>query len=206
MTRSSFAPELSATLSRVSCWTIYALLRLLHDLEDAPALLLGERARLGDADEVAHAGFVLLVVDLEARSLLHGLAVQPVGLGRADLDDDGLLHLVADDQAEADLAPAAGWGRLRSGGGGVAHPASSSFLALRPRLGLGASSSATGCASGSATAAAAGTASGSSACGEARIPKSRSRSTVMIRAMSWRTFLIWLELSSWPTACLKRSS
>src|SRR5436309_579524 len=64
MTRSSFAPELSATFTRVSCWTI-RLLGLLHDLEHPPALLLGEGARLGDADEVAHAALVLLVVDLE---------------------------------------------------------------------------------------------------------------------------------------------
>ena len=40
----------------------------------------------------------------------------------------------------------------------------------------------------------------------ATIPNSRSRSTVMMRAMSWRTFEIWLEFSSCPTACLNLSS
>src|SRR5438093_407554 len=130
MTRSSFAPELSATFTRVSCWTI-RLLGLLHDLEHPPALLLGEGARLGDADEVAHAALVLLVVDLEARPLADCLAVQAVGLGRPDLDDDGLVHLVGDDGAETNLAPAAD---LRGGRGCVAH--SASFL--RPPPGFGA--------------------------------------------------------------------
>src|SRR5438093_13476066 len=103
MTRSSFAPELSATFTRVSCWTI-RLLGLLHDLEHPPALLLGDGARLGDADEVAHAALVLLVVDLEAGPLLDGLLVEPVRLGCADLDDDRLVHLVRDHSAQPDLA------------------------------------------------------------------------------------------------------
>src|SRR5256885_441105 len=130
MTRSSFAPELSATLSRVSCWTI-PLPGLLHDLKYAPALLLGDGARFGDAHEVAHAALVLLVVDLEPGALLHRLAVQAMSLGRADLDDDRLVHLVGDDGAQADLAPAA----RRDGRclrGGVAHFAPSLFYA-RPR-------------------------------------------------------------------------
>src|SRR6266550_2181399 len=136
MTRSSFAPELSATLSRVSCWT--TLSRLLHDLEHAPALLLGDRPRLGDADEVAHAALVLLVVDLEPGALLHRLAVQPVRPGRAHLDDDRLVHLVGDHRAETDLAPAAGWGGWGRRGC-VAHSATS-FLRPRGRFGFGASS------------------------------------------------------------------
>src|SRR5256712_12821742 len=111
MTRSSFAPELSATLSRVSCWT--TLSRLLHDLQHAPALLLGDRARLGDAHEVAHAALVLLVVDLEPRALLQRLLVQAVRARRAHLDDDRLVHLVGDHGAQADLALAALWSRRR---------------------------------------------------------------------------------------------
>jgi len=59
-------------LTRVSCWT--TLSRLFHDLEHAPALLLGDGARLGDADEVADAALVLGVVDLETRALLDSLA------------------------------------------------------------------------------------------------------------------------------------
>src|SRR5256884_5846249 len=156
MTRSSFAPELSATFNRVSCWTIRSLLGLFHDLEHAPALLLGERTGLGDADEVAHAALVLLVVHFELGSLLDRLAVQAVGLRRPDLDDDGLVHLVGDDCGQADLAPSArGRGGLLSSG--VCHSASSFFL--RPRLGLGASST-TASASGSGSATATATALG----------------------------------------------
>src|SRR5579864_1007183 len=103
MHRISFAPELSATFSRVSCW-ITSLLGLLHDLKYAPALLFRDGARLGDADEVAHAALVLLVVDLEPGALLHRLPIQAVRLGGADLDDDGLVHLVRDHRAQADLA------------------------------------------------------------------------------------------------------
>src|SRR5579859_6745181 len=199
MHRISLAPELSATLRRVSCW-INLLSRLLHDFQDAPALLLGDRACLGDADQVAHTALVLLVVDLELRALLDRLAVQAVGLGRADLDDDRLVHLVGDDRAQADLALAAGLGRFFGGrlGGRFAHDLSSVFLRVRFGLATGAFSS-----TGSATATGA---SSWGAATEATIPKSRCRSTVMIRAMSWRTLEIWLEFSSWPTACLNLSS
>src|SRR6266851_2654707 len=134
----------------------HRLLGLLHDLEHAPALLPRDGARLGDAHEVSHAALVLLVVDLEPRALLDRLAVQAVGLRGADLDDDGLVHLVRDHRTEADLAPAA---RLNSGCR-VAHSVSpfESFdtpcaRPARPRLGLGASSSST---SATATAACSG--------------------------------------------------
>src|ERR1700694_3009759 len=105
MHRISFAPELSATLRRVSCWI--TLLGLLHDLEQAPTLFLGDGSCLGDTDEGADAALVLLVVDLELRPLLDGLAVEAVRFGRADLDDDRLVHLFGDHRAEADLALAA---------------------------------------------------------------------------------------------------
>src|SRR5713101_4909214 len=112
MTRISLAPELSATLSRVSCWTTW-LLGFLHDLEHAPALLFGDRARFGDANEVTHAAFVLLVVNLELGSPLDRLLVKAMRFRRADLDDDGLVHLVRDHGSQTDLALAAGGrGRL----------------------------------------------------------------------------------------------
>src|SRR5919108_446375 len=204
MTRSSFAPELSATFSLVSCWTI-RLLGLLHDLEDAPALLLAHGPRLGDAHEVAHAGLVLLVVDLEAGALLHGLAVQAVGFGRTNLNNDRLVHLFGDNGAQADLAAAAG---SDSRGCGVRHSAFS-FFRPRPRFGLGASSSSMVSGSASAFASGSATATACFCCASSivgPIPYSRSWSTVMMRAMSCRTLRIWLELSSWPTACLNRSS
>src|SRR6266851_2460892 len=81
MQRISLAPELSATLSRVSCW-ITCLLRLLHDLEHAPANLFRDGLCLGDPDKVAHSALVLLVVDLELRAPLHRLTVEAVGLRR----------------------------------------------------------------------------------------------------------------------------
>src|SRR5438270_3208267 len=149
MTRSSFAPELSATLSRVSCWTICLLSRLRHDLDDAPPLFLGQRTRLRDAHEVADAALVLLVVDLELGALAHRLAVEAVGFRRAHLDDDRLVHLVGDDVAQPDLAPAAGFRGSRRSGGGVAHSASSFLARPRPRLGFVSSATAS---SGSAAA------------------------------------------------------
>src|SRR3977135_2033511 len=135
MHRSSLAPELSATLRRVSCW-ITLLLRLLHDFEHAPALLLGDRAGFGDTNEVANAALVLLVVDLELGALPHSLLVEPVCLGRADLDDDRLVHLVRDHGAQTNLALAArssidlGRGRHHH-----AHEPFSAFvfIALAPR-------------------------------------------------------------------------
>src|SRR5258706_9276127 len=105
MTRTSLAPELSATLSRVSCWTI-SLPGLLHDLEQTPALLPRQGPRLGDPHEVADAALVLLVVDLELGALLDGLAVQAVGLGRAELDDFRLFPLFGEDGDQAALAVA----------------------------------------------------------------------------------------------------
>src|SRR5450759_575538 len=227
MHRISFAPELSATFRRVSCWitghdssgpterfgaqvaqmlgaaehrserTRWCVREerkpqrrrwaawaskirsasleawpspgLLHDLEQAPALLLGDGARLGDADQVADAALVLLVVHLE-------------------------LGAVPDLALAARLVRRRRLGRCR--GCGVGHLVSSAFL--RVRLGLAA-----GTSGASSTAAAAGSGCGATAAGSrasatkvATIPKSRSRSTVMIRAMSCRTLLISLEFSS----------
>src|SRR6202171_2027330 len=196
MHRISFAPELSATLRRVSCWI--TLLGLLHDLEQAPPLLLGDGARLGDADQVANAALILLVVDLELGALPDGLAVEAVRLGRADLDDDRLVHLVGDHGGKADF-PLPAMSRLggcrlwlgRGLGCGVGHDVSSVFL--RERFGFSSFVSLVG------VVAAFVAATGSSCCSTgavARMPKSRSCRTVMIRAMSCRTLEIWLEFSS----------
>src|SRR5229473_7491145 len=225
MQRISLAPELSATLSRVSCW-ITCLLRLLHDLEHAPANLLRDGLRFGDADEVAHAALVLLVVNLELRAPLHRLAVEAVGLRRAHLHDDRLVHLVGNDGAQADLALSArGLGGLD--GLLVDRHQDFSALALRARLGLGASSgvpavSAREGPAGSSPTSPSGskpsssgvparsaredTIGAASCTGTGARPSSRSLMTVMMRAMSCRTLEIWLEFSSCPTACLKRSS
>src|SRR5690348_2035276 len=108
MQRISLAPVLSATFSRDSCW-ITSLspqpsLGLLEDLHDAPALGRRQRTGLHDQDAVADAAGVLLVVRLELRRTPHDLAVQRVLHAVLDGHDHGLVHLVADHEALADLA------------------------------------------------------------------------------------------------------
>src|SRR5437762_1960318 len=131
MQRSSLAPLLSATLSRVSCWI--TLLGFLHYFDHAPALVLGDGTRLRDAHQVAHAALVLLVVGLETDPLLKRLLVERVRLQDGDLDDHRLVHLVRDHVADPYLALTAfGGGRLRhffsssssAGSSSAASPAS----------------------------------------------------------------------------------
>src|SRR6478735_3310780 len=129
MQRISFAPVLSATLSRDSCWIIgfspgcragshvpvtgsepggtgglLVLLGLLEDLDDAPALGGGQRAGLLDPHAVTDTALVLLVVGLELAGATQDLAVQRVLDAVLNGDDDGLLHLVADHETLTDLA------------------------------------------------------------------------------------------------------
>src|SRR5213593_3382155 len=104
MQSSSRAPVLSATFRRVSCWITGALPGLLHDLGEAPVLRLRDPARLDDADGVADAGGVLLVVRMELARAPDDLLVLRVQLRHVDLDDDRLLALVGDDDAAPLLA------------------------------------------------------------------------------------------------------
>src|SRR3954468_8607090 len=108
MHRISLAPVLSATLSRDSCWIIgllpRALLGLLEDLDDAPALGGRQRPGLHDLDLVADDALVLLVVRLELAGATHDLAVETVLHAVLHEDHHGLVHLVADHEARADLA------------------------------------------------------------------------------------------------------
>lgn len=80
------------------------LLRLFDDLDQTVVLVLGEWTALFDANTVADAGGVFLIVCLVALGTAHNLAVQGVLLAVLDLDDDGLLHLVRNHVAGADLA------------------------------------------------------------------------------------------------------
>src|SRR5262245_27418445 len=114
MQRITFAPVLSATLSRDSCWIIGSspgcragsrappagqrtsslaerswLLGLLEDLDDTPALGGGQRAGLRDPHAVADAALVGLVVHLELAGAPQDLAVQRVLDAVLDGDDDG---------------------------------------------------------------------------------------------------------------------
>src|SRR5438093_2627606 len=104
MQSSSRAPVLSATFRRVSCWIIGGLPGLLHDLGETPVLRLRDPARLDDANRVADAGGVLLVVRVELARAPDDLLVLRVQLRHVDLDDDRLLALVGDDDAAALLA------------------------------------------------------------------------------------------------------
>src|ERR687885_673063 len=117
MVSSSLAPVLSATLRRDSCWIIW-LLRLLEDLDEAPALRGRERPRLADHHEVADAGGAGLVVRLHLRGAADDLAVEAVLHPVLDLDDDRLVHLVARHVAATHLAVAAVRGRRCGGGRG----------------------------------------------------------------------------------------
>src|SRR3954453_11401969 len=150
MQRISLAPVLSATRSRDSCWITSELLRhagslerslaeldsdatpggavdrtallgALEDLDDPPPLRRRERPRLTDEDEVADAGDVALVVRLDLARAAQNLAVEGVLDAVLDLDDDGLVHLVADDVAAPLLAVAAGRRRLGGAGRVLCH-------------------------------------------------------------------------------------
>src|SRR4029077_3376823 len=113
MQSSSRAPLLSATLSTDSCWIMSA--GLLQHFCNPPASLLGDRPRLDDANAIADAARVLLVVNLEAAGVPDDLLVEGVRLEDLHHHDHGLLHLVAHDHAVTDLAT-----RTR-GLGGVTH-------------------------------------------------------------------------------------
>src|SRR5207247_8837491 len=144
MQRISLAPVLSATLSRDSCWITSTpaisrrhrsqadlLLGLLEDLGYPPALGRGQRPGLHQQHSVTHAAGVGGVVRLVLLGTAQHLAVLGVLNVVLDLDDNGLVHLVADHQTFPALAVTPGHGlRVGTAGGIVAHlPASSSSFA-----------------------------------------------------------------------------
>src|SRR5512139_3645699 len=103
MHRISFAPVLSATVRRVSCW-IMLRLRLLQHLLDRPALLAAHGLRLDDLHEIAQLRHVVRVVSFVLGRLADDLVVQRMALQVLDRHDDGLLHLVAGDATDETLA------------------------------------------------------------------------------------------------------
>src|SRR5690349_9777318 len=145
MHRISRAPVLSATRSRVSCWITsnsyvcqfsaalprslaeLVSLGLFEDLHDPPPLGGRQRTRLHQQHPVADAARVLLVVRLQLAGTPHDLAVERVLDPVLDLDDHGLVHLVADDKALADLALPAHLRLVR-----FCHDATSTGAAERP--------------------------------------------------------------------------
>src|SRR5712692_3808866 len=109
MHRTSRAPELSATLSRLSCWIntvslARSLCSLRHNLKPSslgsfeyfhypPALEFRDRAGISDADAVALARIVGLVVRVQLAGPLQRLAVPAVAHAVDDRNEDGLVHL-----------------------------------------------------------------------------------------------------------------
>src|SRR6185369_3400482 len=89
------------------------LLGLLQHTDDAPALGGRQRPGLHQEHPVADAARAFLVVRLDLLGPADRLAVERVLDPVLDGDDDRLLHLVADDQALADLAEAPGGVRGR---------------------------------------------------------------------------------------------
>jgi hypothetical protein len=71
---------------------------------ESPALELGERAGFDDADAVADLGFALLVVHVVFLRALDDLVETGMGNAGDVLDDEGLVHLVGDDDADTGLA------------------------------------------------------------------------------------------------------
>src|SRR5829696_3061994 len=118
MQRISRAPELSATFSLDSCWIVLASLPgLLDYVDQAPALRLRQRPGLDDANDVALAGLVALIVRVQRPRAAHDLLVGGVAADDVDPHRDRLLALVGDDDALADL------GRVRVAlGGSCAGP------------------------------------------------------------------------------------
>src|SRR5437899_10639208 len=104
MHRTVLAPELSATLRRLSCWII-ASPGPFEYFDDPPPLQLRGRPGLGDAHPVALLEVVDLVVGVETGRALERLLVAPVADPVDDRHDDRLVHLGGHDGALPDLAP-----------------------------------------------------------------------------------------------------
>src|SRR5687767_10164244 len=104
MQRTVLAPELSATLRRLSCWII-ASPGPFEDFDDPPPLQLREGTGLLDTHAVALLEVVDLVVGVELGRALECLLVAPVPDALDDRHDDRLVHLRGDDRAVPDLAP-----------------------------------------------------------------------------------------------------
>src|SRR5688572_13016400 len=104
MQRTVLAPELSATLRRLSCWII-ASPGPFEDFDDPPPLQLRGGTGLLDAHTVAFLEVVDLVVGVEPGRALQRLLVPPVPDPVDDDHDHRLLHLRGDHGPLADLPP-----------------------------------------------------------------------------------------------------
>src|SRR5215207_29120 len=127
MQRISRAPELSATRNLDSCWiTEPTSLRLLEDLDQAPALRPRERAGLHHPDQIAVSGLVACVVGVQGAGAAHDLLVLRMPPGDLDLHGDRLVGLAGHDPALPHLA---------TGGAALGRRGAGAPLLLLPALG-----------------------------------------------------------------------
>ena len=82
----------------------YQLLHFLNDLHQSPTLCFAQRAGFVDADNVADAGFVFLVVSMETGGLFNELTVNGVFHLTLNGNGDGFIHLVAGNYANSFFA------------------------------------------------------------------------------------------------------
>src|SRR4051794_23229135 len=122
------SPKLGGTMAAgpAGAGPTYSL-GLFEDLHDPPPLGGGQRTGLHHQNPVADAARVLLVVHLELAGATENLAVERVLDAVLDLDDDGLVHLVADHEALTHLALSP-----RRGGSVVTHAVTSSGAVESP--------------------------------------------------------------------------
>src|SRR5262245_34012912 len=74
--------------------------RLSHDALQRPTLASGERTRFHDLDGISGFRHTVLIVHHEGGRSALGLAIQPVPNLPLHRNDNALLHLVADDDAD----------------------------------------------------------------------------------------------------------
>ena len=74
---------------------VMLLFSLLHNLHQTPTLGLAERTALHDPHDIPYRAFILLVVGMEAGSLLYELTIDGVLHLTFNSYGDGLIHLVA---------------------------------------------------------------------------------------------------------------
>jgi hypothetical protein len=82
----------------------YSLLGTLDDLDHPPTLELAQGASLHDPHYVTDIAFVFLVMSHELVALLDVLPVNRVTQATLDGNGDGLVHLIAGDDADALLS------------------------------------------------------------------------------------------------------
>src|SRR5699024_1381722 len=152
-----------------------------HDIGQSPVLGLGQRTGLCQTNAIADTGGVLFVMGFDAFGPTHDFAVQSVLFEVFDFHDDGFIHFVGNEYPEQCFAVVTLWSGY---GENRLSRCDSASACLRLRVLAWVSASLASLYS--------------------RIPSSRSRSTVIIRAISRLTTLMRPVFSIWPVAAWKR--